>query len=255
MSTELPLRILSFGAGFQSSALYIMAARKEIKVDRVVFADTGDEPDYVYGWMEWLEFKFKLPITIVSGGDIVRDSLEKKFITAPFYTQDEKGVLNMLPRQCTNQYKIQPIYKYIRGLGVTRKNPVKLLMGITTDEAHRMKPARVRYVENIYPFIDMGWHRGMTKEYVIKHTGETPPKSACRICPYRDDAGWIEMKKNHPQIFEEVCDFEMKLQAVNERLVNPPFIHGSLTPLWKAQFRNQDQLSLFGNECEGMCGV
>ena len=43
-----PLRILSFGAGVQSTTLLEMALRGDIEaVDHVIFADTGWEPDPV----------------------------------------------------------------------------------------------------------------------------------------------------------------------------------------------------------------
>lgn len=43
-----PLRILSLGAGVQSTALLVMAAEGLIDVDAAVFADTQWEPRKVY---------------------------------------------------------------------------------------------------------------------------------------------------------------------------------------------------------------
>ena len=45
------LRILSLGAGVQSSTLLMKIYNNEIKpVDAAIFADTGNEPQEVYEW-------------------------------------------------------------------------------------------------------------------------------------------------------------------------------------------------------------
>src|SRR3954469_21285083 len=50
------VRVLSLGAGVQSSAVMLMALKREIEpVDAVIFADTGWEPKAVYQWLNYLE--------------------------------------------------------------------------------------------------------------------------------------------------------------------------------------------------------
>lgn len=51
------IRILSLGAGVQSSALALMAKHGEISGDMpvaAIFADTKAEPRRVYEWLNWL---------------------------------------------------------------------------------------------------------------------------------------------------------------------------------------------------------
>lgn len=36
---------------------------------------------------------------------------------------------------------------------------------------------------------------------------------------------------------------------------NPLYLHRSLVPLSEVTFRHEDQREMFGNECEGVCGV
>jgi len=54
------LTIISLGAGVQSSAMALMAAKGEITpmVDACIFADTGSEPAGVYSFLDWLEKEF-----------------------------------------------------------------------------------------------------------------------------------------------------------------------------------------------------
>ena len=49
------LRVLSLGAGVQSSTLALMIEKGEIPmVEAAIFADTGGEPAVVYKWLDWL---------------------------------------------------------------------------------------------------------------------------------------------------------------------------------------------------------
>ncbi len=45
-------RILSFGAGLQTTAMAIMVAKGELQIDEAVFADTGAEKPETYWYME-----------------------------------------------------------------------------------------------------------------------------------------------------------------------------------------------------------
>ena len=75
-AAEIRLRVLSLGAGVQSTTLALMAAHGEIgpMPDCAIFADTGWEPNAVYEHLAWLGSPNVLPfpIHIVSAGDIWR---------------------------------------------------------------------------------------------------------------------------------------------------------------------------------------
>ncbi len=73
------LKILSLGAGVQSSTIFMMSCLGEIeKIDAAVFADTGWEPKAVYKWLGWLMKQgviYGIPVTIVQQGNIKEDAL------------------------------------------------------------------------------------------------------------------------------------------------------------------------------------
>lgn len=73
------VKILSLGAGVQSSTLLGMACFGEIeRPDAVIFADTGWEPKPVYEWFEFLKDmarKHDIPLHVVSQGNIREDAL------------------------------------------------------------------------------------------------------------------------------------------------------------------------------------
>ena len=164
------LRILSLGAGVQSSTLALMIEKGEVPmVDAAIFADTMAEPKEVYDHLTWLEKQLSYPIYKVSGGDLTQDSINNaegkgrwNFVEVPLFTKNnETGKKGLLRRQCTSNYKIRPVNKKIRELlglqkGEKRKQGtnVQLLMGISFDEIIRMKTNQIKWIENVYPLID-----------------------------------------------------------------------------------------------------
>ena len=66
-------------------------------------------------------------------------------------------------RQCTDNYKVRPIRRKIREMLVPRPRQrvsagtrVELWLGISTDEAVRMKDSRDRWMKNRYFLIEAG---------------------------------------------------------------------------------------------------
>ena len=156
--------IISLGAGVQSSSMALMAAHGEIipMPDAAIFADTQAEPSTVYEWLNWLEKRLPFPIYRVSKGRLAEAALKvrtsksgSKYMksTIPAFVIDSKHKVGLMRRQCTFDFKVEIIQKEIRRL---RKNKEQIIqwMGISLDEAHRMKPSRVSYVNNIYPLVD-----------------------------------------------------------------------------------------------------
>ena len=66
------LRVLSLGAGVQSTVMALMTMTGEIKdkPDCAIFSDTGAEPKNVYEHLEWLTKQLDYPVYIVSKGNL-----------------------------------------------------------------------------------------------------------------------------------------------------------------------------------------
>ena len=245
------LDIISLGAGVQSSTMAFMAAHGEITPmpDCAIFADTGAEPAGVYKWLDWLETQLPFKVIRVSAGNIKDDLLsEGRAATAPFFTFPR----GMLWRQCTSEYKIQPIRKYLRSL----KQPIRLWMGISIDESSRMKPSQVKYITNYHPLIENNMSRQDCLDWMKNKNYPTPPKSACTFCPYHSNEMWRDMKLNDPESFADAIIFDNGIRKRGGK--GEWYLHRSLKPLSEIDFRTAEdagQLSMFDNECEGMCGL
>jgi hypothetical protein len=266
------LTVISLGAGVQSSTMALMAANGELpKPDCAIFADTGNEPKAVYTYLDFLKKVLPYPIYKVSKGNITEDMINSinnntKFPTAPFFTQNViTGKKGMLRRQCTSDYKIQPIKKKLRELcniGYKKHFPknkyIEQWIGISTDEIQRMKPARDPYILNRHPLIELNMSRQDCINYLNKKKIPLPEKSACIICPYHNDAYWHFMKKERLNEFKEAVELDKKIRTGAKNIKDNLYLHKSCKPLDEVEFdkkENDKQLDMFNNECEGMCGV
>ena len=264
------MNIISLGAGVQSSTMALMAEKGEITPmpDCAIFADTGWEPKRVYEWLDWLETQLSFPVYRVINGAGLKDQPAM----IPFFIKSG----GMLKRSCTEKYKIRPVMRKVRELmglikGQRSRTPVNLWIGISTDEAIRMKPAQVQYVKNIWPLIDAGMTRQNCLSWMKKNNYPMPGKSSCIVCPYHDDKTWREMKINEPEEFSQAVKYDVQYRneiegwAIDKKDLRKKdegfqvFLHRSLKPLGEIDFRNLEDMGQqrleFGEECEGMCGV
>jgi len=266
------LTVISLGAGVQSTVMALMAAHGEIEPmpDCAIFADTQFEPESIYKHLDWLEIQLPFSVYRVTAGDLRTDTTQginttgQRFASIPFFT--ENG--GMARRQCTKEYKINPIRKKLRelmGVGFRKRVPadssIDQWIGISTDEAVRMKPSRDKWCNNRWPLIE----QEMSRQHCIRwfeknYPGRVLAKSACIGCPFRNDAGWREMKVDNPLSFAEAVEFDHAIRNKGQMasLKQLLFIHRSCKPLDEVDFRNLEdmgQLNMFNNECEGMCGV
>lgn len=134
-------------------------------------------------------------------------------------------------------------------------------IGISVDEATRMKPSRDKWAECRWPLIDMRMSRHDCLRWMQKHGYPQPPRSACIYCPFHNNAEWRRLKASEPKEFEKAVVFERELQRVKSESQNfrtTPFLHRSCVPLDKVDLSTEEdngQINFFENECEGMCGV
>ncbi len=262
------MNIISLGAGVQSTTLALMAARGDIgpMPDCAIFADTGAEPRAVYQHLEWLETQLPFPVYRVSAGDIVEDMKNGKTNgRPPFHILNPNGTKGFSNRQCTQDYKIIPIQKKVReliGLKPRQRGPksikVTQWIGISLDEASRMKPSRLSFVDHRWPLIELRTTRRECLKWMEERQYPRPPKSSCTFCPFHSDEMWRDMKANDPCSWDEAVSFDEMIRQDKVLLRGTPFIHPSLQPLSGVDLstaEDRGQLNFFINECEGMCGV
>ncbi|MDA2809883.1 hypothetical protein O4J56_04470 [Nocardiopsis sp. RSe5-2] len=219
------LRLLSLGAGVQSSALLLLSAQGAIpRFDYALFADTGWEPAAVYRHLERLEGVAAgagIPIRRVSAGNIRHDALDERhrFASMPLFIAKPDGRRGMARRQCTSEYKVRPLKREARRL-LGYPHPARVpqgvyaeqAIGISTDEFHRAKDADVAYLRNVFPLLDIGWTRQDCRAYLALYGLGDTPKSACIGCPYRSNASWARLRAEEPEAFADAVDFDAAIR-------------------------------------------
>ncbi len=259
------INIISLGAGVQSTTVLLMAMNGALGdiPEHAIFADTQYEPKAVYDHFEWLRKASTIPIHTVTSGNIRKDALDKKkhrFASMPLFVKNKEGKTAMLRRQCTHEYKIVPIRRKIRELIDDQIRKVKVVqwIGISLDEATRMRDSNVKYIDNYYPLIEKRMTRLDCLNWLERNGYPKPPKSSCICCPFHDNHFWKDMKKNAPIEFEDAVDFDKKIRKSLQRftLKSEAYLHRSIRPLDEVEFDGiKGQINMFENECEGVCGV
>jgi hypothetical protein len=265
------MTLISLGAGVQSSTMALMAKHGEITPmpDGAIFADTGAEPQGVYDWLDWLEQQLPFPVHRVMKNNGLRQPLidghqdGKRYATPPFYADSDKG--GILLRQCTREYKVEPITRKVRelvGLAKGERAPKEILaeqwIGISLDEIQRMKHPQQHWLCHRWPLIEMRMTRGHCLEWMAAHSYPQPPRSACTFCPYHSNHEWRQMIENDPESWADAVAMDALIRdgvrGTTERL----YVHRSMVPLAEADLtdkhENQRAFS-FMDECEGMCGI
>ncbi|MCT6926346.1 phosphoadenosine phosphosulfate reductase family protein [Metasolibacillus sp.] len=267
------VHVLSFGGGTQSTALLLMALKGEINgviPDYIIFSDTGWEPSNIYKWVDkvngYIKQKYGHEIIFTNGGNIREDFIKaaetgSRVATMPLFTLADDGSVGMIRRQCTGEYKIEPVKRKVRELlGYKPRQQVKEVVhmwkGISTDEIHRVKSIEDKWIEAEHPLIDVRMmNRTNCISYVEREGLGTPAKSSCIGCPFHDNQTWLEMKRNDPQSFADACFIDEKIRHMPV-LNGQAFLHRSCKPLREVDLNeNQLELDLWANECEGMCGL
>jgi len=245
------MKVLSLGAGVQSSTLLLMACKGEIeKPDVAIFADTGWESSVTYNHLAWLKGESErhgIPVIIVQEHNIRDDSLNasemnKGFIYLPAHNIRLDGVCGINKRQCTNNYKITPIKHKVRELlGVHRgarlpAEAVEQWVGISIDEAQRMKLSRDRWIGLRYPLIE----RMMSRNDCIlwlhnNYNGLKVPKSSCIGCPFHDNNAWRDLTETE---FADACIVDDAIRSTRIKFTN--YLHKKRIPLREVDLRTPE---------------
>lgn len=254
------LRVLSLGAGVQSTTLLMLSAEGRLpKLDAAIFADTGWEPKAVYEHLDRLDRDIaqpaEIPLYRVSVGNIREDALDPqhRFASMPLFIKNQDGGDGMTRRQCSSEYKIKPIKRQVRQLlghphpaPVPRGLYVEQWIGISRDEIGRVKDSDVKYARNVFPLLDLdgaadgrpGWTRDDCLRYLRASGWESTPKSACVGCPFHGNRQWRDLRDNHPAEWADAVDFDQAIRAGNARgnangkpLLGEAYLHASRVPL------------------------
>jgi hypothetical protein len=262
------LRVLSLGGGVQSSTLLLLSLRGELPpLDAAIFADTQYEPDAVYDNLDWLDDLARAAgVTVyrVSRGNLRADAMHAqttggrlhggaRFASMPLFTlpapDDPTGNPEggMIRRQCTKEYKLEPIRKQVRALA-------GLHPGEVAGDRVRIEQSRDYWITLRYPLIfDLrpAWRRSDCVAWLRREYPDHPvPRSACIACPFHSNAEWRAIRDCDPTAWADAVAFDRAIRHLCG-LRGTAYLHASRVPLEEAPIDTDDpsQGTLFS------CGV
>lgn len=258
--------VISCGAGVQSTALCVLAVAGRIgPVDAALFANTGDDSEnpatlaYVRDHLEPWCAANGLPFHTVK---LTRRDGTQPTLYDTVVGENRRGYLipvrlsggHPARRNCTHDWKLRPIWRWLRDNGATPADPATVAIGISVDEIERAGRGRDEPFERRrYPLLDLGLYRDGCAALIERAGLPEPPKSACWFCPFHDRPTWRRMRRDDPDLFARAARMEVDLNAKLHRLGRDPvwFTDGG-RPLDQAIDTAQPEL--FGAGCDsGAC--
>ena len=203
--------VVSYGGGVNSTAMIVYLVKNKFPLDYVVFSDTGDEMPETYEYLEIMRKYLKrksIPFEIVRVRN--KTSLSDRCLK-------RKVVPSQIWRWCTRDMKVTPIHAFYRKL----HSHIYQYMGIDYDEVHRMKPAKVDYVTNLYPLIDYKIGREECTNLIKKARLPIPVKSGCYMCPFNNMTRWAEIYEKHPDLYKYAIKIEENSKHFGKQSLAP----------------------------------
>lgn len=208
--------IVSFSGGKDSTALLLMMLERGVKVDYILFCDTGMEYPQMYEHIDKVEAyiseKYGKHITVLKAeyGFEYRltQILRTKGKRAGLHGYGWPSIMN---RWCTAMLKREPVAKFMREHGFNRSN-TKLYIGIAADEPKRVK-------DDIYPLFEWGITEEQALQYCYRHGFDwgglykERSRLSCWICP-------MTKRKEFKLLYRDFPELWAKLKELNDKVVH-----------------------------------
>lgn len=241
------MKILSCGAGMQSSALHLMSCENALAkirgeppvwpqvpiYDISIFCDLGFEPPWVKKQVEFLAnagHSCGVPLVILDSPlytDFMENFGERRTISIPWWTIKEDGHKSKMPRNCTIDYKVELISKYVRWelLGYKKgqrlreedKKAHEMHMGFSAEEARRCKENPNPMFVNKFPLVEMVLTRADNFAYIKDVWGLETKASACSFCPFHKNYFFKFLRENEPEQYAQVVGVDELLRDKNPK--------------------------------------
>jgi hypothetical protein len=208
------IRVCSFGGGVNSTAMLVGLVQEGIKVDKILFADTGGEKPHTYQFIKlfdkWLQKNGMPKITVVQSMNI-----NGTYITLESYCFQRNSLPSLAYgfKSCSEKHKIRPQNKYLNNWQPAKDawkagRKVIKYVGFDASEDHRIKPYSDDKYDVQYPLVDWGWDREDCVQAVASEELPQPGKSACFFCPSTTKTEILELRDKYPDLYRRAILME-----------------------------------------------
>lgn len=207
------MNIVAYGGGTDSTAMIIECAKRKIRIDYILFADTGGEKPHTYSYIETFSkwcVKNGLPaiITLKRAGN---NSLEAELIKRKALPSIAYGF-----KTCSQKYKIQPQDKFLNNLPEAKRiwktgEKITKFIGYDATELHRIEKQKLRTDKKYdfrFPLYEWGITRKECIEIIKNEDLCLPGKSACFFCPMSRPTEIRQLNHNYPTLMQRALAIE-----------------------------------------------
>lgn len=213
------MNVVTYGGGTNSTAMIIGLVKSGIKLDLIVFADTGGERPDTYAFIElfsnWLEKNGAPRVTKLyyetKNGE--RQTLEEECLmrqTLPaiafgFKTCSQKYKTGVADKFFNNNPECQAIWK--------AGEKINKYIGYDAGETKRIECALKynavdkKYIVH-YPLYEWGWTRDRCIEEIVAAGLPKPGKSSCFFCPSMKKHEIEKLWQQYPDLFQRAAKME-----------------------------------------------
>jgi len=226
--------VASYGGGTNSKAMLVECVRRSVKVDLILFADTGAEKPETYidikQFSKWLKENGMPEITTVQ-----RMNIFGTYITLEQYCSEQKQLPSLAYgyKSCSEKHKISPQNKFINNWQPAKDvwkqgEKVTKFVGYDADEHHRIKDYDDGKYNVRYPLVEWGMGRDECIKS-IKNAGlPLPGKSACFFCPSSRPHEIRELARKHPKLIERALRIERRAELTEVKGLGRQFSWANL---------------------------
>lgn len=240
------MKILSCGAGMQSTALALMSCANKLILDNrsdgfdftyqepvpvydaIMFCDLELEPSWVYSQVHFIKEACEwagIPFYVLESSlysDYIKNFGNARVVSIPFWSVDEEGKKGKMMRNCTLDYKINIMQKFARQelLGYKKGQRTKpedmkaheMHLGFSKEEERRCKENPHKMFVNKFPLCDMELTRADNYAYIKDIWGLETKASACCFCPFHTNYFFDYIKKNNADEYNKTVEFDRMLE-------------------------------------------
>jgi hypothetical protein len=216
----------------------------------IVMADTGREVattfEYLNGIVQPALKQIGLQVEIAGHEYANWDLYKSGDLLLPTFTR-QNGSIGKMPTFCSDEWKQRVIRRWLKERGVTDTD---VWLGISLDEAERMKGSGLNWYRHIYPLIELTpMNRSACVNQIMRYGWEVPHKSRCWMCPNQSPQAWKQMKQLGNGDFEKAVDLENEVREQDKDV----YFHPLAIPLEQAVEQSERQSDMFDGCDSGYC--
>ena len=216
-------RLVSLSGGKDSTAMLLRMLEEGVKIDCILFCDTGLEFPAMYEHLDKLERNIGRPITRVKAEhsyeylmfDVPVNRKEDTAFAAKFgKIHDGYGWAGPRMRWCTTRLKDMPREKFLREL--RQKYTVKEYVGIAADEQYRLERERNKNPNHVHPLVEWGmteanclkycYARGYDWDGLYEHF----KRVSCWCCPLQSLEELRQLYRYYPELWKKLKEWDKR---------------------------------------------